>query len=176
MRVLTTAIAFALAGSTPAFAAMTITSHDLAPGGSIPAAHIHQRCGGQNISPDLSWSGAPAAAKSLVLSVIDLDVKPALWSHWIVVDLPTSAKGLPRAASTLPPGARAVISNFGEAAYAGPCPPKGSGPHRYEFTIWAMPTAKTAVSADQPANELRAKLSAAAIDHASFTSTVTAKP
>jgi hypothetical protein len=111
-----------------------------------------------------------------VLSVIDLDVKPALWSHWIVVDLPTSAKGLPRAASTLPPGARAVISNFGEAAYAGPCPPKGSGPHRYEFTIWAMPTAKTAVSADQPANELRAKLSAAAIDHASFTSTVTAKP
>src|SRR5258708_38340417 len=112
--------------TTTAVAAMSLTSADIRSGGAIPIAHIYPRCGGGNISPALSWSGAPAATKSFVVTMIDVDVKPDEWSHWIVVGLPASVMSLPRAATSLPGGARAVLSNFGDAAYAGPCPPKGT--------------------------------------------------
>ena len=156
----------ALAG--PAVAAMTLTSADVAPNQPIPAAQIYPRCGGQNVSPQLAWSGVPAGAKSLVLTMIDQDVKPALWSHWIVVDLPPSATGLPRGVKALPSDAAAVISNFGDAGYDGPCPPTGTGVHHYRFTIWAMPARQTAIAPDAKAYTLEAWLSRAALDKASL--------
>jgi hypothetical protein len=149
--------------------AMTLASTDIKDGGTIPAAHAYTRCGGQNISPALSWSGQPAAAKSLVLTVIDIDVEPALWSHWIVTGLPVTATALPRGVSALPAGAHAVASNFGDAAYDGPCPPAGSGAHHYQFTIWAMPTVDITIAADASAKDVLAKMSEQAINHASLT-------
>lgn len=152
--------------------AMTLTSTDVKDGGAIPAAHIYTRCGGQNISPALSSTGQPAAAKSLVLTMIDIDVKPKLWSHWIVAGLPANADGLPRGAMTLPGGAHGVASNFGDATYDGPCPPAGSGAHHYQLTIWAMPTAEVTIDGDAPANDLLAKLNKESIAHASLTASV----
>jgi len=149
-------------------AAMTLTSTDITAGGAIPAAQIYPRCGGHNISPQLAWSGAPRAAKSLVLTMIDVDVAPSQWSHWIVVGLPTTASTLPRGTGSLPGGARALTSNFGDAAYAGPCPPKGTGVHHYQFTIWALSTATPDLLPDQKASEVTAQLSRQAIDHASL--------
>jgi Raf kinase inhibitor-like YbhB/YbcL family protein len=157
----------ALAGS--AAATMTLTSADVAPNRPIPTAQIYPRCGGQNISPQLSWSGVPAQAKSLVLTMIDLDVKPALWSHWIVVDLPPSTAGLPRGLKALPGDAAAVIGNFGDAGYDGPCPPAGTGVHHYQFTLWAMPARQTAIAPDAKAYTVEAWLSRAALDKASLT-------
>jgi phosphatidylethanolamine-binding protein (PEBP) family uncharacterized protein len=40
--------------SAPAMAAMTLTSTDLKPEAEIASAHIYPRCGGENISPQLS--------------------------------------------------------------------------------------------------------------------------
>src|SRR5215831_7758673 len=119
--------------------AMELKSSDIAPGAEIATAHIYPRCGGDNVSPALTWSGVPAGAKSLVLTMIDSDVQPAEWSHWIVVDLPPTATMLARGTAHLPAGAIAIASNFGDAFYDGPCPPKGTGVHHYHFTIWAMP-------------------------------------
>ena len=154
--------------------ALTLASQDFTPGGAMPTAQIYPRCGGQNISPGLAWRGAPAGTKSFVLTMIDIDVKPALWSHWVVVDLPPSAASLPRALKSLPPGARAIVSNFGDPAYDGPCPPRGTGVHRYQITVWAMPTATTAIAPDQPADVLLARLTRAALAHATLTATATA--
>jgi Raf kinase inhibitor-like YbhB/YbcL family protein len=179
MRTLILAPAAALAlslAAAPALAAMTLTSHDLTPGGPMPAKHVYPRCGGQNVSPDLSWSGAPAGAKSLLLTMIDQDVKPHLWSHWIVVGLPTGAGGLAEGAKALPAGARGVKSNFGDAGYAGPCPPPGSGVHHYRFTIWAMPGPTVPIAADERADTLQARLAKTALDHADLTASVAAKP
>jgi Raf kinase inhibitor-like YbhB/YbcL family protein len=162
--------------SNPTFAAMTLTSADLAPGAAIASTHIYTRCGGRNISPQLSWSGAPSATKSFALTMIDLDVKPSLWSHWIVVDLPVKAAALSQGARTLPGDAKAIMSNFGDAAYAGPCPPKGSGVHHYEFTIWALPTATISLPPDDRATDLMALLARRALDKASFTALVQAPP
>lgn len=153
--------------------AMTIASNDFADGAAIPAAHTYPRCGGQNISPELHWSGVPAGTKSLVLTMIDISVKPNQWSHWIVVDLPPTTTGLSRAAAALPTGAKAVASNFGDASYDGPCPPKGTGVHRYRFTVWAMPAATTAIAPDAKAIDVNAMLSRGVLSHASVTGTVT---
>jgi Raf kinase inhibitor-like YbhB/YbcL family protein len=157
-----------------ASAAMSLTSADLKAGAAIPISHIYPRCGGDNIPPNLSWSGAPSATKSFVLTMIDVDVKPAHWSHWIVVNLPAEVNSLARGATSLPSPAKAIASNFGDAAYAGPCPPKGSGLHHYEFTIWALPTAETALASDAKATTITALLSDRALDRASLIGLVSA--
>jgi Raf kinase inhibitor-like YbhB/YbcL family protein len=154
--------------SDPCVAAMTLTSKDILGGAPIPIAHIYPRCGGRNLSPQLSWSGAPASAKSFVLTMIDIDVKPSQWSHWIVVDLPANVSTLPEGADSLPGGARVLLSNFGDAAYAGPCPPKGTGVHHYQITIWALPTAKLSFAPAEKAIDLAYQLSRQALDHASL--------
>ena len=167
-RISAIAAAFAVFISFPA-AAIELSSGDIAPGAQIATPQIYPRCGGQNISPALSWRGVPTGAKSLVLTMIDTDVKPAQWSHWIVVDLPPGTTMLPRGATSLPPGARAVSSNFGDSFYDGPCPPKGTGVHHYRFTIWAMPSAKTTIADDARANAIATMLGKTALASGSLT-------
>ena len=157
-------------------AAMSLTSADISPGVAIPIAHIYPRCGGENISPALSWSGSPSGTKSFVLTMIDVDVKPDEWSHWVVVGLPANVKSLSRGITSLPGGAKAIVSNFGDAAYAGPCPPKGTGMHHYEFTIWALPTPTISLADDEKALTLTQLLSKRAIDRASLIGLVSAPP
>jgi Raf kinase inhibitor-like YbhB/YbcL family protein len=159
-----------------ASAAMSMTSTDIRSGLAIPIAHIYPRCGGENISPNLSWSGAPSGTMSFVLTMIDVDVKPDKWSHWVVVDLPATSNSLPRGAQSLPGSAKAIGSNFGDAAYAGPCPPKGTGVHHYQFTIWALPTATISLAPDEKATTLTALLSKHALDRASLMGLVSAPP
>ena len=169
MRRFATAMAVLLLSPSAGASAMELTSGDIAPGAQIAAAQIYPRCGGQNVSPALTWSGVPAGTKSLVLTMIDMDVKPADWSHWIVVDLPPSTTMLPRGTAHLPAGAKAIVSNFGDAFYDGPCPPNGTGVHHYRFTIWAMPSAKTEIASDAKANEVADKLAKTALASASLT-------
>jgi Raf kinase inhibitor-like YbhB/YbcL family protein len=159
-----------------ASAAMTMTSTDIRSGSAIPVAQFYPRCGGENISPNLSWSGAPSGTMSFVLTMIDVDVKPDQWSHWIVVSLPATSNSLARGAHSLPGAAKAVVSNFGDAAYAGPCPPKGTGVHHYQFTIWALPTASISLAPDEKATTLTALLSKQALDRASLIGVVSAPP
>jgi Raf kinase inhibitor-like YbhB/YbcL family protein len=159
--------------SAPAMAAMTLTSTDLKPEAEIASAHIYPRCGGENISPQLSWSGAPTETKSFVLTMIDTSVTPAQWSHWVVVDIPADVTSLARGVKTLPGAAMQIPSNFGDPHYDGPCPPAGSGLHRYELTIWALASPKFSVSADMKATELKDALTAAALSHATLAGLVT---
>jgi Raf kinase inhibitor-like YbhB/YbcL family protein len=161
------ALSCVLAGS--AMAAMTLTSRDIQPGATISAAQIYPRCGGENISPELSWSGAPLGTKSFVLTMIDVSVKPSQWSHWIVVGLPPDATSLARGTKALPAGAAAIASNFGDANYDGPCPPNGTGVHEYQLTIWALATPTLSLVADMKATDLNRALAKAALDHASLT-------
>jgi Raf kinase inhibitor-like YbhB/YbcL family protein len=152
-------------------AAMGLSSPDLAPGAAIAPAQIYPGCGGRNISPALAWTAPPAGAASLVLTVIDVDARPAFWSHWIVVGLPPAAGALPRGVQVLPAGAHAVAGNFGDAAWDGPCPPAGSGVHHYQFTIWAMPVGAVAIGADAPANQVLSMLQRTSIAHATLVGT-----
>ncbi len=167
MRRLALTLMVVLGVASPA-AAMELKSPDLAEGARISLDQVYARCGGANISPELAWSGAPAATKSFALTFIDLDVKPSEWSHWIVVGLSPHTTRLVRGAP-LPAGAKGVVSDFGDARYDGPCPPIGSGVHNYRITIWALPSADVVLPNGASAAALSAALARAAIASASLT-------
>lgn len=98
-------------------------------------------CTGGNVSPQLSWTGAPSGTKSFALTVFDPDAPTGSgWWHWIVVNIPASATQLPAGASgaKMPAGAQETRTDFGKPGYGGPCPPAGDPPHHYVFTIYAL--------------------------------------
>jgi phosphatidylethanolamine-binding protein (PEBP) family uncharacterized protein len=63
------------------------------------------------------------------------------------------------------------MTDFGEAAYGGPCPPPGSGVHHYEFTVWALRTPALRLPAHATAKEIAAFLQRSALAKASITGT-----
>jgi Raf kinase inhibitor-like YbhB/YbcL family protein len=108
--------------------------------GSIPAKHT---CQGDEAAPPLAWSDPPAGTVSFALIVDDPDAPdpraPKMtWVHWVVYNLPASARALPEGATAaeLPPGAREGINDFRNAGYGGPCPPVGR--HRYVHKLYAL--------------------------------------
>ncbi len=116
-------------------------------GGTIAEKYSYQGfgCVGGNLSPALSWSDPPAGTKSFALMMHDPDAPTGgagFW-HWIVIDIPASATGLPEGVGKdLPEGAVEISGDFGKPGYGGPCPPKGDKPHHYNFTLYALKTDK----------------------------------
>lgn len=116
-------------------------------------------CSGENLSPELVWSDPPAGAKSFAVLVHDPDAPTGgagFW-HWIVADIPASARGLARGAGTadgknLPAGARQFENDYGDAGWGGPCPPQGAGAHRYDFTVYALGVEKLGLPANAKAS------------------------
>ncbi len=123
---------------------MQLTSSAFAHDGSIPAKHT---CEGEDVSPPLAWSDPPAGTKSFAIIIDDPDAPDpraprTVWVHWVVYDLPASARSLPeavRSARNLPAGARMGKNDWGKAAYGGPCPPVGR--HRYFHKLYALDVA-----------------------------------
>lgn len=105
-------------------------------GGTIPQLHT---CEGADLSPALEWSGAPANAKSFVLIMDDPDAPAGTWNHWLLWDIPASAHSLPQGFKPGQTG-ESGTNDFGKPGYGGPCPPKGHGPHRYFFKLYALDT------------------------------------
>ena len=96
-----------------------------------------QTCEGGDVSPGLEWLDAPAEAASFVLIMDDPDAPAGTWNHWLLYDLPAAAKSI---APAYKPGQLGVsgTNDFGRLGYGGPCPPKGNGPHRYFFKLFAV--------------------------------------
>jgi Raf kinase inhibitor-like YbhB/YbcL family protein len=118
--------------------ALTLTSADFQPNGEIPTQHT---CEGQDLAPALTWSGVPQGAKSLALIVDDPDAPdpkaPRMtWVHWVLYNLPSNSKGIPRGGKDLPPGTREANNDWKRTGYGGPCPPIGR--HRYFFKLYAL--------------------------------------
>ena len=110
-------------------------------------------CTGQNSSPALSWSGAPAGTKSFAITVYDPDAPTGSgWWHWTVVNIPATVTSIAAGAGStrpaLPKGAVEGRTDFGKPGFGGPCPPKGDKPHRYVFTVWALKTDKLDVNGE----------------------------
>jgi Raf kinase inhibitor-like YbhB/YbcL family protein len=105
-------------------------------GGTIPQLHT---CEGADLSPALEWSGEPAGTQSFALIVDDPDAPVGTWNHWLLFDLAASVHSL---AQGYKPGHLGVsgANDFGKPGYGGPCPPKGHGPHRYFFKLYALQT------------------------------------
>ena len=128
----------------------TLTSPDIKPNALIAEEQVFNGfgCSGKNVSPALSWSGAPKGTKSFALLVHDPDAPTggAGWWHWLVVNIPASTTELKKDAgkadsATLPPGTEQITTDFGSPGWGGPCPPPGK-PHRYYLTLYALKVEK----------------------------------
>lgn len=103
-------------------------------GSTIPSRYT---CDGLNLSPPLSWTGAPANTQSFVLIVDDPDAPGGTFVHWVLFDVAGKTSALPEGQPAAKLGV-AGINDFGKSAYGGPCPPRGRGAHRYFFTLNAL--------------------------------------
>ncbi len=104
-------------------------------------------CTGNNVSPQVSWSGSPEGTKSFAITVYDPDAPTGSgWWHWTVFNIPTNVNELAESAgsdpSKMPGEAVEGRTDFGKPGYGGACPPKGDKPHHYILTVYALDVAK----------------------------------
>jgi Raf kinase inhibitor-like YbhB/YbcL family protein len=93
-------------------------------------------CDGDASSPPLEWSNVPKEAKELALLVTDPDAPGGTYVHWTVYGIDPAVRATTVAA--VPEGGIEGENSAGKTGYAGPCPPKGSDPHRYVFALYAL--------------------------------------
>ena len=136
----------------PTVASFTLTSDDVRNGEPMEAAYAHGSVGGDNVSPQLSWSGFPAETRGFVVTCFDPDAPTGsgFW-HWTLVNLPADVTRLPRgvAAEDLG-GAFTVRNDHGDQGYGGAAPPAGDRPHRYVFAVHALDVPALEVTPDTP--------------------------
>ncbi len=109
----------------------TIASSAFINGARIPAEYTAD---GADISPPLAISGLPEGTVNLALIVDDPDAPSGTWVHWVVWNIPVSAREIP--AGSLPEGAVQGKNSGGKEAYSGPDPP--SDKHTYFFKLYAL--------------------------------------
>ncbi len=130
----------------PPVTGIELTSDDIEHGQRIDDTHHADSMGmsGDNLSPHLSWSGAPDGTQSFVVTCFDPDAPTGsgFW-HWSLFDLPASTTELARGAGSgdqagLPAGAIHARNDAGGLGYIGMAPPEGHGDHRYVFAVHAL--------------------------------------
>jgi Raf kinase inhibitor-like YbhB/YbcL family protein len=119
---------------------LSLFSSAFASGDPMPARYTGE---GPDVSPPLSWHGAPAGTKTFALIVDDPDAPdPAAprrtWVHWVAWNIPATVSSLPEAASghAMPEGSCEGKNDSGDVGYGGPYPPIGR--HRYFFKLYAL--------------------------------------
>ena len=149
------------------FPEFPVRSESFAEGQTLPPAQRSgkMRAGGQDESPQLSWSGAPAGTKGYAVTMFDPDApgRGGFW-HWAVLDLPADVTSLPAGAgaeggNVLPAGAIQLRNDGGFHGYLGAAPPPGHGPHRYVITVLALDVAQSGLNERTSPASLDAKLS-----------------
>ncbi|MGH3486976.1 MAG: YbhB/YbcL family Raf kinase inhibitor-like protein [Actinopolymorphaceae bacterium] len=130
----------------PKLPEFTLSSTDISDGGTLPTAQLSGifGAGGEDVSPQLAWSGFPAQTRSFAVTVYDPDAPTAsgFW-HWVVYNVPASVTELPTGAGAadgglLPVGAVTLTNDAGLKQYLGAAPPARHGAHRYFFVVHAV--------------------------------------
>ncbi len=132
----------------PSFA---VTSDDIGHGERLPEPHTSGRMGvpgGEDRSPQLSWSGFPDGTQGFAVTVFDPDAPTAsgFW-HWAVAGIPASVTSLP-AGAEVPEGAVVLPNELRQRGFTGATPPQGTGVHRYFFVVHAVDVESLGVDPD----------------------------
>lgn len=155
--------------------AFQVVSRDMRHQQTLNAAQILKGfgCDGDNRSPQLAWSGAPAGTKSFAVTLYDPDAPTGSgWWHWVVYNLPASARGLEAGAGQagkLAAPARHGRNDFGNYDFGGACPPVGDQPHRYIVTVHALKVDRLDVPEDASPALVGFMLNASRIGKATLT-------
>ena len=115
---------------------MKLSSSAFVNGGSIPTRFTGE---GDDVSPALSWSGAPDGTRSFALICHDPDAPLVSagrygFVHWALYSIPASVSELPEGTEEYTQG----VNDFGNSGYGGPMPPVGHGLHHYFFCLLAL--------------------------------------
>jgi hypothetical protein len=128
----------------------------------------HSGCSGDNISPEITWSGVPASAKSLALVVWDQDAPVSGgFYHWVILNVPIGTKSLAEGAGNssshkAPAESVQLFNDWGEPGYGGPCPP-GHSRHRYHFILYALGVTQLPVTIKTKITDATAQIKQAAV-------------
>lgn len=116
---------------------MQLSSSAFTQGGQIPARHTGE---GEDVSPALSWSGAPEGTRAFAIVCHDPDaplISPGGtygYVHWVLYNIPADTTGLAENEKGFTSGR----NDFGKGGYGGPMPPNGHGVHQYYFWVLAL--------------------------------------
>lgn len=137
----------------PPVARFELRSADIADGETLARPQVSGvfGAGGEDVSPQLSWSGAPEGTRSYAVTVYDPDAPTAsgFW-HWAAFNIPAETSELPSGASRggLPAGAVELRNDGGTVGYIGAAPPAGHGPHHYYVVVHAVDVPALEIPAD----------------------------
>jgi Raf kinase inhibitor-like YbhB/YbcL family protein len=157
----------------------TLTSPDVEEGGTIAKEQVFNAfgCTGENVSPALSWTGAPSDTKSFAVTLYDPDAPTGSgWWHWVIFNIPESVAELPKgagdpASGKAPAGSVQSRTDYGTPGYGGPCPPEGDSPHHYIFTVYALNTDHLDIDKSASGAMVGFNLHATMIDKATLSAT-----
>ncbi len=98
---------------------------------------------GDNVSPELAWSGAPAGTQSFAIALHDLSFTQGgdPFTHWVMWNIPASATGLPGALPDgqqpgVPDADTRQVSIGDDDGFFG----SGAAGNVYEFVLYALST------------------------------------
>jgi Raf kinase inhibitor-like YbhB/YbcL family protein len=121
--------------------ALKVQAGGIQPDGGIAFKHS---AFGEDISPALSWSGAPEGTKSFAIVMEDPDAAmPKPFVHWVAYNIPADVKslreGLPGTPKLEMPTMLQGKNSAGRVGYFGPKPPDDAV-HHYHFQVFALDT------------------------------------
>lgn len=160
-----------LLGGLSAAHALELISPAFKDGGAIPVHYARPAAGGHNMSIPLKWTGIPEGTRSFAVSIVDLHPVASKWVHWLVINIPGNVTDLPEDASgkSMPPGAVEFKNSFGTMGYGGPQPPRGSGPHPYVITLYALKSDTIDLGPNAALSEFQNAIKGKIIEQASMT-------
>lgn len=140
---MTTASPYDQIADVPSF---EVTSTDFSEGATLPNPQVSGilGAGGEDVSPQLSWTGFPPGTKSFAITAYDptAPTSSGFW-HWAVTDIPASTTSVPTGAGgedgrELPDGAIQLRTDASLPRFIGAAPPAGHGVHTYYFAVHAL--------------------------------------
>lgn len=138
----------------PQLPGFSLSSADISDGQPLKMAQVSgiMGAGGEDVSPQLTWSGFPEETRSFAVTVYDPDAPTAsgFW-HWAVANLPATVSELPSGAgdgSLLPGDALTLCNDAGMRRYIGAAPPSGHGVHRYFVAVHALSVERLELAED----------------------------
>src|SRR6266702_1640872 len=137
------AIVLTMAATVRAADPFTLTSTTFKDGQMMPRKVANNlsnnpNCVGQNVSPQLSWTGVPDGTKSFAILMEDPEGRGGAGvHHWVAYGIPASVTSFAEGELSKPSdkyvGGK---STQGVGYFSGPCTPPGT-PHHYTFVVIA---------------------------------------
>ena len=110
-------------------AALRLSTPAFIDGSRLPPRYT---CDGAGEEPPMQAGTMPASTRELVLIVSDPDAPGGAFVH-------VTRFGLrPRGDGSVDHGGEEGRNSAGDVGWTPPCPPKGDGPHRYVWTVYAV--------------------------------------